>query len=51
MQARPPLSCDLDFRLRVRFHWLGEHSADGGATWRLQVEVFARRVAASSQAV
>jgi hypothetical protein len=28
------------------FHWLGEHSADNGATWRLQVEVFARRVAA-----
>jgi hypothetical protein len=28
------------------FHWLGEHSADDGATWRLQVEVFARRVAA-----
>jgi hypothetical protein len=29
------------------FHWLGEHSADEGATWQLQVEVFARRVAAS----
>lgn len=27
------------------FHWLGEISADGGATWRLQVEVFARRAA------
>jgi hypothetical protein len=26
------------------FHWLGEHSADDGKTWRLQVEVFARRV-------
>jgi hypothetical protein len=26
------------------FHWLGEVSADGGANWRLQVEVFARRV-------
>ncbi len=25
------------------FHWLGEISTDGGATWRLQVEVFARR--------
>ena len=28
------------------FHWLGERSADGGATWRLEVEFFARRVAA-----
>jgi hypothetical protein len=28
------------------FHWLGERSRDGGATWQLQVEVFARRVAA-----
>jgi hypothetical protein len=27
------------------FHWLGEVSADKGATWRLQVEVFARRAA------
>jgi hypothetical protein len=26
------------------FHWLGEQSRDGGASWRLQVEVFARRV-------
>jgi hypothetical protein len=26
------------------FHWLGEVSADGGANWRLQVEVLARRV-------
>jgi hypothetical protein len=26
------------------FHWLGEHSTDDGKTWRLQVEVFARRV-------
>ncbi len=26
------------------FHWLGEHSTDDGASWRLQVEVFARRV-------
>jgi hypothetical protein len=26
------------------FHWLGERSPDGGATWRLQVEFFARRV-------
>jgi hypothetical protein len=25
------------------FHWLGEHSADGGTSWWLQVEVFARR--------
>ena len=28
------------------FHWTGERSADGGATWRRQVEMFARRVAA-----
>lgn len=28
------------------FHWLGERSPDGGATWQLQVEFFARRVAA-----
>jgi hypothetical protein len=27
------------------FRWLGERSADGGATWKLQVEFFARRVA------
>jgi hypothetical protein len=26
------------------FHWLGERSPDGGATWQLQVEMFARRV-------
>jgi hypothetical protein len=26
------------------FHWLGEVSPDGGASWRLQVEVFARRL-------
>ena len=25
------------------FHWLGEHSADDGVSWWLQVEVFARR--------
>jgi hypothetical protein len=25
------------------FHWLGEISADNGATWRLQTEVLARR--------
>jgi hypothetical protein len=25
------------------FHWLGELSVDGGASWRLQVEVLARR--------
>ena len=29
------------------FHWLGEISTDKGATWRLQVEVFARRAAAT----
>jgi hypothetical protein len=28
------------------FHWLGERSTDGRATWRLQAEFFARRVAA-----
>jgi len=28
------------------FRWLGERSPDGGETWRLQVEFFARRVAA-----
>ena len=27
------------------FHWLGERSPDGGASWRLQIEFFARRVA------
>jgi len=26
------------------FHWLGERSRDGGATWRLQAEFHARRV-------
>ncbi|HEY1412286.1 MAG TPA: hypothetical protein VGF36_09100 [Rhodopila sp.] len=26
------------------FHWLGERSHDGGASWRLEVEFFARRV-------
>jgi hypothetical protein len=26
------------------FHWLGEESPDDGATWRLLVEVLARRV-------
>ncbi len=25
------------------FHWTGEISSDGGRTWRLQVEVFAKR--------
>lgn len=25
------------------FHWLGERSTDGGKSWRLQVEFFARR--------
>ena len=29
------------------FHWIGEHSADNGTTWRLQVEVFARRVSSA----
>jgi hypothetical protein len=28
------------------FHWLGERSLDDGATWQLQAEFFARRVAA-----
>jgi hypothetical protein len=28
------------------FHWLGERSDDGGATWRMEVEFFARRVTA-----
>ena len=28
------------------FHWLGEASSDGGKTFRLQVEVFARRAEA-----
>jgi hypothetical protein len=28
------------------FRWLGERSPDGGATWQLQAEFFARRVAA-----
>lgn len=28
------------------FHWLAEISADGGATWQLQVEFFARRIGA-----
>jgi hypothetical protein len=28
------------------FHWLGEHSGDGGANWQLQAEFFARRVTA-----
>jgi hypothetical protein len=27
------------------FHWLGEHSTDDGATWRLQVDILARRFA------
>jgi hypothetical protein len=29
------------------FHWLGEVSPNGGATWRLEAEFFARRVANS----
>ncbi len=28
------------------FRWLGEHSPDGGATWRLQADIHAHRVAA-----
>jgi hypothetical protein len=28
------------------FHWLGERSLDGGTTWQLHVEFFARRVGA-----
>jgi hypothetical protein len=28
------------------FHWLAEISQDNGATWRLQVEVLARRAVA-----
>ena len=31
------------------FHWRGERSPDGGASWRLEVEFFAKRVAASSR--
>jgi hypothetical protein len=27
------------------FHWLGERSLDGGKSWQLQIEFFARRVA------
>ena len=26
------------------FHWLGERSRDGGTSWQLQAEFFARRV-------
>jgi hypothetical protein len=26
------------------FHWLGERSPDGGASWQLQAEFFARRI-------
>jgi hypothetical protein len=29
------------------FRWLGEVSADNGASWRLQTEVLARRVQVS----
>ena len=31
---------------RDSFHWLGERSSDGGATWGLELDIFARRVAA-----
>ncbi len=27
------------------FHWIGEHSPDDGANWRLQVDIIARRTA------
>ena len=30
------------------FHWLGEHSADDGASWWLQVEVMARRAGSAA---
>ena len=30
---------------RDSFHWLGERSPDGGASWRLEGEFFARRLA------
>jgi hypothetical protein len=30
------------------FHWLGEHSADDGASWWLQVEVMARRTSSAA---
>jgi hypothetical protein len=26
------------------FHWIGEHSADDGKSWRLQVDILARRL-------
>jgi hypothetical protein len=31
------------------FRWIGERSTDGGATWRKQVEFFARRASAENQ--
>ena len=31
------------------FHWIGERSDDGGATWRTEAEFFARRVASSTR--
>ena len=31
------------------FRWLGERSPDGGATWQLQAETFARRTEHSTQ--
>ena len=27
------------------FHWIGEKSLDDGATWKKEIEMFARRVA------
>ena len=46
-EGKQPSGAILRWRFREitprSFHWLGEISADGGASWRLQVEVFARR--------
>jgi hypothetical protein len=39
-----PLRWSFTEITRDSFHWIGERSADAGATWRLQVEFFARRV-------
>jgi hypothetical protein len=46
LRAGPVLRWSFTDITAHSFHWLGEHSPDEGATWRLQVEVFARRVAA-----